>query len=1312
MKQLFTRIFAKVAMVACLATAFAGSVLAQKVTDYSNIVSGTQYYIGATTGGSDYYLSVDGSTLTQSIAGTAVTSKDSATPLEFSGSGTSWTIQFDSGYYLSLKSSKDNGKVQVVENAATFTASNQSGKIRLTINGYSVQKNNSGTQFGSYANTQTDIWLEPVSGGSTSTTYTVTYDSNGGSGTMTDPNSPYNAGASVSVLNNTFTYSDHTFSKWNTAADGSGTNYKGGDTFTINANTTLYAQWTQNSTGGSSATLTAANLELTGSYTTDTEKTIGGIKYVFTDLMKNNDNIQAKASTGTIKNSTAFPGDITSVAITHSGTARATTINGSADGTTWTQVATGDGSITADFSGKGYKFFQITRGSNAAYWEKIVVSYSTGSSSLTASDLAITNASTDLAFDLYNNTTAQVINYTTSSTGTITITPASPTTYFSYVHDASQKTITVTPLAITPSAQTITISQAADESYYAGAATFTVSIADSTPLANIAALTANTASGTYSVALSDAVVTYVNGNYAYIQDASGAVVMYKSEHGFAAGDVLNSSAASVTYQLHNGNPQITGLTGAQKTTGAAPSPTSVVAADWNFTFSNVLSQYFQITGATITSNNNKYYVSLGGEDIQLYKSGTALSGLDLTKTYTIVGFPTLYVSGNNTTKELQVFEAPAAEVSTTPSISVTPVTITELDYVEGNGPSAAKSFTVSGENLTADISLSLGGSDFEMSLSENDTYTNSLTITQTSGTVSETTVYVRLKAGKTIGNYSGTITLSSTNADSRTVDISGNVTAPEAPNVTWDLTTNDYAAASASQVSWTSSYVNMTLDKEGSTTNANNYLGGSSNDHTRFYKDQELSFTPISGYEINSIEITAVTSYVAGFTGHDWTNGTASTSGTKITITPTDGGQEVSVVISTACRATAVKVYYSVSSTPSIVVSPATVEKLASDVEGTLDIDYQNLTISDMTDFDVEFFDANENPLASEAEPDWIAVDVAEQDPSIGSGYVVSFIMNVNTGAERTAYFKVFAAGATDLVYSNLVTITQAAYVAPGTSDDYHLFTGNLVEGDYIIYYNGKAMNPAVNNNRLQYEEVTPTNDVINTGDETIVWHIAPSGEYWTIYNAAVKKYAASTGAAKKAQMLEDGTDAQALWTITDAGNGTYEFVNKQNTENDESATLRNNGEYGFACYATSTGGPLTLYKFQNNPTPISITATLFEGRYWATFFNGTARYRLPAGAQAFTMDSEHKLYMVGNDGSEIPAGVAVIIIADHQDLELTNVPSAIAVEIHGSGNILTGSDTPVDKTGSQYVLGIVNGVMKFYLFNGTAIKAGKAYYE
>ena len=80
-------------------------------------------------------------------------------------------------------------------------------------------------------------------------TYTVTYDANGGSGTMTDQNSPYAYGAVATVLTNGFTRSGYTFTGWNTQADGKGTSCKAGDSINVTGNIILYAQWSKNSSG-------------------------------------------------------------------------------------------------------------------------------------------------------------------------------------------------------------------------------------------------------------------------------------------------------------------------------------------------------------------------------------------------------------------------------------------------------------------------------------------------------------------------------------------------------------------------------------------------------------------------------------------------------------------------------------------------------------------------------------------------------------------------------------------------------------------------------------------------------------------------------------------------------------------------------------------------------------------------------------------------------------------------------------------------------------------------------------------------------
>jgi uncharacterized repeat protein (TIGR02543 family) len=120
--------------------------------------------------------------------------------------------------------------------------------------------------------------------GSSSTpsgTYTVTYVGNGGFGTLNDPNSPYISGSTVTVIGNTFTRAGYTFAGWSTNSAGTGSDYNGGDLFTINANTTLYAQWipiisgdytlTYNGNGG-----TGSEPALTTEYPSGTPVTILG----------------------------------------------------------------------------------------------------------------------------------------------------------------------------------------------------------------------------------------------------------------------------------------------------------------------------------------------------------------------------------------------------------------------------------------------------------------------------------------------------------------------------------------------------------------------------------------------------------------------------------------------------------------------------------------------------------------------------------------------------------------------------------------------------------------------------------------------------------------------------------------------------------------------------------------------------------------------------------------------------------------------------------------------------------------------------
>ena len=80
------------------------------------------------------------------------------------------------------------------------------------------------------------------------TTYTVTFNANGGSGTGPDPIT-VQIGSSTTLPGGVgLTKSGSTFGGWNTNAAGTGTNYNTGDSYTPTGNITLYAKWNDAST--------------------------------------------------------------------------------------------------------------------------------------------------------------------------------------------------------------------------------------------------------------------------------------------------------------------------------------------------------------------------------------------------------------------------------------------------------------------------------------------------------------------------------------------------------------------------------------------------------------------------------------------------------------------------------------------------------------------------------------------------------------------------------------------------------------------------------------------------------------------------------------------------------------------------------------------------------------------------------------------------------------------------------------------------------------------------------------------------------
>ena len=273
------------------------------------------------------------------------------------------------------------------------------------------------------------------------------------------------------------------------------------------------------------------------------------------------------------------------------------------------------------------------------------------------------------------------------------------------------------------------------------------------------------------------------------------------------------------------------------------------------------------------------------------------------------------------------------------------------------------------------------------------------------------------------------------------------------------------------------------------------------------------------------------------------------------------------------------------STDPSLSVSPASIafgeKAIGGSYEETFTVTYANLT-EDLTVTGFEGISVS---------PTTIEVGDGTGSAEVNVTYAPTAVGNIEGN---------ITVSNTDDEVSATVAVTGSAY-DPSNVDTYELYTGTLVEGDYVIYYSGKAMKNTVPSNRLDYMEITPVNDVITNPEATIIWHIAPNGTNWTIYNATVAKYAAGNGTKNQAALVETiGTDGDALWSVEN-GESTFDFTNSKNSNANVNATLRNNTTYGFACYSTSTGGALSLYKLVNANQVATPTFSPVAGTYYET---------------------------------------------------------------------------------------------------------------
>lgn len=88
-----------------------------------------------------------------------------------------------------------------------------------------------------------NIAVEVTEAGAVVTTYTVTYNANGGEGAPSAQNKQVDKDLTLSSTKPT--RDEYEFINWNTQKNGKGTSYEAGGKYTANADATLFAQWRQ-----------------------------------------------------------------------------------------------------------------------------------------------------------------------------------------------------------------------------------------------------------------------------------------------------------------------------------------------------------------------------------------------------------------------------------------------------------------------------------------------------------------------------------------------------------------------------------------------------------------------------------------------------------------------------------------------------------------------------------------------------------------------------------------------------------------------------------------------------------------------------------------------------------------------------------------------------------------------------------------------------------------------------------------------------------------------------------------------------------
>lgn len=203
---------------------------------------------------------------------------------------------------------------------------------------------------------------------------------------------------------------------------------------------------------------------------------------------------------------------------------------------------------------------------------------------------------------------------------------------------------------------TITASAEQSGSYYADEASYTISVWP-TSISGLKTLITSASEIDFKVKLNNAVITYVDANNAYLQDADAAILIYVKGHGLTEGKSY-TGVVSGKAKLYNGLREITSIDWGTiiPEDVVVPAAQTVTLAELNANYDKYESMYVTVQNAIVTSalSSRNATISQDTEEYNVYDKNNGLSATALSTANAIanvVGFPGKF----NTTLQLNVF---------------------------------------------------------------------------------------------------------------------------------------------------------------------------------------------------------------------------------------------------------------------------------------------------------------------------------------------------------------------------------------------------------------------------------------------------------------------------------------------------------------------------------------------------------------------------------------------------------------------------------------------------------------------------------